>query len=75
MDANNNRNKTNNDKSNNNEIPAVDCWNRGSASVNWCRESKTGKSGHITDPGPTDKHMDSANPDISCRHPPMRAAC
>jgi hypothetical protein len=26
---------------------------------------KTGKSVHITDPGPTDKHPDAANPDIS----------
>ena len=30
---------------------------------------KTGKSTHITDPGPTDKHLDAADPDISVPPP------
>jgi oxalate decarboxylase len=30
---------------------------------------KTGKSTHITDPGPTDKHLDAPNPDISVPPP------
>jgi hypothetical protein len=33
---------------------------------------KAGKSTHITDPGPTDKHLDAANPDISV--PPLTDA-
>ena len=85
MDTNNNRNKTNNDKSNNNDISRRGFLELGSAAVTGVAGVlamtgiasaqelvpgvKTGKSTYITDPGPTDKQLDAANPDISVPPP------
>jgi hypothetical protein len=80
----NSRNKTNNDKSNNNQISRRGFLEVGSAvtgvagvlamtGIASAQELvpgvKTGKSTHITDPGPTDKQLDAANPDVNV--PPL----
>jgi oxalate decarboxylase len=78
-------NETNNDKSNSNEISRRGFLELGSAAVTGVAGVlamtgmasaqelvpgvKTGKSTHLTDPGPTDKHLDAANPDISLPPP------
>jgi hypothetical protein len=85
VDTNNNRNKTTNDKSNNNDISRRGFLELGSAAVTGVAGVlamtgiasaqelvpgvKTGKSTYITDPGPTDKQLDAANPDISVPPP------
>jgi oxalate decarboxylase len=85
VDTKNNRNKTNNDKSNNNEICRRGFLELGSAAVTGVAGVlamtgiasaqelvpgvKTGKSTYITDPGLTDKQLDAANPDISVPRP------
>jgi hypothetical protein len=81
VDTKNNRNKTNNDKSNNDEISRRGFLELGSAAVTGVAGVfatrgiasaqelvpvvKTGKSTYITVPGPTDKQLDAANPDMS----------
>ena len=81
MDKTNNRNKPNNDKSNNNKIFRRGFLELGSAAVTGVAGVfatrgiasaqelvpvvKTGKSTYITVPGPTDKQLDAANPDMS----------
>jgi oxalate decarboxylase len=85
VDTNNNRNKNNNDKTNNNEISRRGFLELGSAAVTGVAGVlamtgiasaqelvpgvNTGKSTYITDPGPTDKQLDAANPDISVPPP------
>jgi oxalate decarboxylase len=88
LDKINSRNKTNNDKSNNNEISRRGFLELGSAAVTGVAGVlamsgiasaqelvpgvKTGKSTHITDPGPTDNLLDAANPDSNV--PPLTDA-
>jgi hypothetical protein len=81
VDTKNNRNKTNNDKSNNNEICRRGFLELGSAAVTGVAGVfatrgiasaqelvpvvKTGKSMYITVPGPTDKQLGAAIADMS----------
>jgi oxalate decarboxylase len=84
LDTKHNRNKTNNDKSNNNEISRRGFLELGStvtgvvgvlamtgiaSGQELVPGVKTGKATHVTDPGPTDKHLDATNPDISVPPP------